>query len=181
LDNEGQQIKWSYFNALVNIQNKTGLYLATKIRSQHINYTKEKMMRVRLSVQTFNNSVADAIEYCMNDLKLPEFQGAEATIKFCRLMNNIFDVLNTRHFLSKNIYNKPINENNKQSIIQFMNEGIMYVEKLQYLKIMSNNEVTINLLLQSKRTGFEGLILCLKSGVSNPRPLVDFDAALTSI
>jgi hypothetical protein len=83
LDNEGQQIKWSYFNALVSIQNKTGLHLATKIRSQHINYTKEKT-RVRLAVQTFINSIADAIEYCMNDLKLPEFQEAEATIKISR-------------------------------------------------------------------------------------------------
>jgi len=84
LDIERQQIKWSYFNALVNIQNKTGLHLATKIRLQHINYTKEKM-HVRLAVQTFSNSIEDAIEYCMNDLNLPEFQGAEATVKFCRL------------------------------------------------------------------------------------------------
>lgn len=173
LDDEGQQIKWSYFNALVNIQNKTGLHLATKIRSQHINYTKEKM-RVRLAVQTFSNSVADAMEYCMNDLKLPEFQGAEATIKFCRLMNNIFDILNTRNFLSKNTYNKPINENNKESIIQYVNEGIMYIEKLQCFEQKTNNVVTVKLLLQSnRRTGFQGLILCLKSLINLTYELIN--------
>lgn len=131
-------------------------------------------MRVRLAVQTFSNSVADAIEYCMNDLKLPEFQGAEATVKFCRLMNNIFDVLNTRNFLSKNTYNKPINKNNKQSIIQFMNEGIVYIEKLQCLDNKSNNVVTVKLLLQSnRRTGFEGLILCLKSLINLTYDLIN--------
>jgi len=107
-------------------------------------------MRVRVAVQTFSNSVADAIEYCMNDLHLPEFQEAEATIKFCRLMNNIFDIL-TRNFLSKSTYNKPIHENNKESIIQFMNEAIVYIEKLQCIEQKSNNVVTIKLLLQSNR------------------------------
>lgn len=83
-------------------------------------------MRIQLAVQTFSNSAADASEYCMNDLKLPKFQGAEATIKCCGLMKNIFDVLNTRNFLNKNTYNKPINENNKQSIVQFINKGSVY-------------------------------------------------------
>jgi len=104
-------------------------------------------MHVLLAVQTFSNNATDAIEYCMNDLKLPEFQGAEAEVKFCRLMNDIFDILNTRNFLSKNTYNKPIKQNNKDLILQFMNQRIVYIDKIQCIEPKSNNVVTFKLLL----------------------------------
>ncbi|KAL4127058.1 hypothetical protein QTP88_011256 [Uroleucon formosanum] len=98
----GETIKWSYFKNLVNLQNESGLHSATKLRNRHIYYFREKM-KVRLSVQTFSTIVANAILFCMNDLKLDNFQGADATIEFCLRINNIFDILNTRNFLSKEI------------------------------------------------------------------------------
>ncbi|KAF0758124.1 Uncharacterized protein FWK35_00012173, partial [Aphis craccivora] len=81
-----------YFNALVNIQNKTGLHLATKIRLQLINYNKEKM-RDQLAMQ-------------LNiDILYERFKGLKLQ--------------------DKNRYDQPINANNKESIIQFMNKGII--------------------------------------------------------
>ncbi|KAL4136407.1 hypothetical protein QTP88_007955 [Uroleucon formosanum] len=62
--------------------NESGLHSATKLRNRHIYYFREKM-KVRLVVQTFSTSVANAILFCMNDLKLDNFQGADATIEFC--------------------------------------------------------------------------------------------------
>ncbi|KAL4136309.1 hypothetical protein QTP88_007857 [Uroleucon formosanum] len=62
--------------------NESGLHSATKLRNRHIYYFREKM-KVRLAVQTFSTSVANAILFCMNDLKLDNFQGADATIEFC--------------------------------------------------------------------------------------------------
>jgi hypothetical protein len=62
-------------------------------------------MKVRLAMQTFSTSVANAISFCMNDLKLDNFQGADATIEFCLRINKIFDILNTRNLLSKGTYN----------------------------------------------------------------------------
>ncbi|KAL4156031.1 hypothetical protein QTP88_000066 [Uroleucon formosanum] len=69
----GETIKWSYFKNLVNLQNESGLHSATKLRNRHIYYFREKM-KVRLAVQTFSTSVANAILFCMNDLKLDNFQ-----------------------------------------------------------------------------------------------------------
>lgn len=55
-------------------------------------------MKVRLAVQTFSLSVADALIYCKEKLKLDTFQESEHTITFCKNMNNTFGFLNTRHF-----------------------------------------------------------------------------------
>ena len=57
-------------------------------------------MKVNLGAQTFSSSVADAIEYCTPTLKLTQFQGSEATVKFIRLFDHLFDVLNSRNLLA---------------------------------------------------------------------------------
>ncbi|KAL4156013.1 hypothetical protein QTP88_000048 [Uroleucon formosanum] len=67
--------------------NESGLHSATKLRNRHIYYFREKM-KVRLVVQTFSTSVANAILFCMNDLKLDNFQGADATIEFCLIQTS---------------------------------------------------------------------------------------------
>jgi hypothetical protein len=113
-------------------------------------------------VQTFSNSVAYVMEFYMNNLKLPEFQGAEATIKFCHIFNYLFDILNIRNVLSKNTYNKNINHTNKKSTIQFIKEGIEYIEKLNYYKKNSYIIKTKLFLQSNRRTGFEGFIVNLK-------------------
>uniref|UniRef100_A0A2H8TGP6 THAP domain-containing protein 9 n=1 Tax=Melanaphis sacchari TaxID=742174 RepID=A0A2H8TGP6_9HEMI len=124
-DKNNKPIKWIYFKHLVDMQNVTGLHAATKIRTRHIHYHREKM-KVRLATQVFSNSVADALEYCCKDLKNKLFENAEATIEFCRRINNIFDLLNSRNFLSKSPFNKPLSDN-------FLNLNIFIDESIDYL------------------------------------------------
>lgn len=106
-DERGQLIKWDYFKELVCIQEKTGLHCGTKIRSRHIKYEKEKM-KVKLACQIFSSSIADAFLYCSDVLKLETFKNVNATITFCKNINNIFDFLNTRNFLNKGQFKKPL-------------------------------------------------------------------------
>ena len=54
-------------------------------------------VKVNLAAQSLSSSVADAIEYCATILKLPQFQGSEATVKFLRMFDHLFDVLNSRN------------------------------------------------------------------------------------
>ena len=51
-------------------------------------------MKVNLAAQDFSSSVADAIQYCANVLKLTQFQ---ATFEFIRLFDRLFDIFNTRN------------------------------------------------------------------------------------
>jgi len=103
-DKDGQEIKWELLKQLVNLQDSAQLHLATKIRSRHINFYKEKM-KVKLAAQTLSESVAKALTYC-EDQKISDFEKSNATSQFCQNINNIFDVLNTRNFLGKTQYKK---------------------------------------------------------------------------
>nr|CAH7715037.1 unnamed protein product [Callosobruchus chinensis] len=53
-------------------------------------------MKVSLAAQTFSRSVADALRFLEKDLALNEFQGAEATANFSVIINNIFDIFNSK-------------------------------------------------------------------------------------
>lgn len=59
-DINGKMIKWNYLTLLVKKQEEEGLHLATKIRYRHINFKNEKM-KVKLAVQIFSSSVANAL------------------------------------------------------------------------------------------------------------------------
>ena len=61
----------------------------------------QQQMKVNLAAQPLRSSVADAIEYCETILKLPQFQGSEAMVKFLRMFDHLFDVLNSRNPLAK--------------------------------------------------------------------------------
>lgn len=52
-------------------------------------------MKVKLAAQTFSKSVADALEVCSVDLQLREFYECAPTIQFIRLINDLFDILNS--------------------------------------------------------------------------------------
>ncbi|GBO14552.1 DNA transposase THAP9, partial [Araneus ventricosus] len=99
-DGNGKMIKWDYIVSLHKLQHTEGLLVATKLRTRHIEWKREKM-KVKLATQVLSASVADALLYLANDLKLPEFEGCEATAEFLKCFNTLFDILNSRNILSK--------------------------------------------------------------------------------
>ncbi|CAI6371182.1 unnamed protein product [Macrosiphum euphorbiae] len=113
-------------------------------------------MKVSLAASILSSSVADALTYCSKSLKLPEFENCEGTIEFCRNMNNIFDFLNTRNFLSKSPYKRPLSEKNIEQCNSFIDFSISY---LSSLKDKDHVPITKSI----RKTGFNGLIICLKS------------------
>lgn len=153
-DAEDKSIEWKYFKDLVTPLEDEKIHLATKIISRHIFYSKE-IMKVRLATQVFSNSVADALLYCKTK-QIVGFNHCEATITFCRNMNNIFDFLNTRNFLSNLKYKRPLYLEHDKDIQQFINSSISYLESLK-------DRNHLNILKYPRKTGFNGLIVCLKS------------------
>lgn len=94
-DQENNKIEWKYVNKLYEYTVTKKLTSYHKITKEHIHYEKNKM-KVKLAVQVLSNSVADSIEKLMND-GYEDFQGAEATVKFIRKFNRLFDVMKLRH------------------------------------------------------------------------------------
>ena len=50
-------------------------------------------MKVNLAAQTITASVADAIEFCDLVLEIPAFHDSAPTVKFIRIFDHLFDIL----------------------------------------------------------------------------------------
>ena len=100
IDCDGQVIKWEYIKALQELQSFEGLRAGNRLHERHVQWTRQKM-KVKLAAQTLSSSVADAIEFCNLDLHLPAFKNSEATVRFIRIIDRLFDFLNSRNPLAK--------------------------------------------------------------------------------
>lgn len=88
LDENDNLIEWRYIEQLSKIQNNVGFKLANKLSSSHI-YWRNNSMKVKLATQTLSSSVADALQFLQSTSE--EFKNCEATIKFIRIIDEIFD------------------------------------------------------------------------------------------
>lgn len=154
---DGQKIQWKYFEDLHKLQEKEGLRLGNKFKSAHIEWSKQKM-KVNLAAQTLSTSVADAMEYCNNELKLKEFEGCEATIKFIRVFDRLFDTLNSRNPVAKG-YKAPMRPSNKSFWEPFLHEASAYIATLTFTdgKLVTESR---------RKTPFIGFITAIKSVLS---------------
>ena len=69
-------------------------------------------MKVSLAAQSLSHSVANALEFVSTDLKLPQFSDVAATVKFIRMIDRLFDILNSQNRFAKEFKSvmKPENE-----------------------------------------------------------------------
>lgn len=156
-DEEGEIIRGRYLEQLVTLQEDEGLHAVTKLRKRHLQWQKEKM-KVKLATQTFSKSVADALTFCREDLKLPEFSGSAATSRFCIEINTMFDLLNSRNLLCKSDTKKCISVENVEEVREKVQKFCVYLEKLHDEK---------GPILQSQtKMGFLGMIICMKNAVA---------------
>ncbi len=154
VDKDGKKICWKYIVELQKLQDEEGLRLGNKLKFAHIKWEQQKM-KVDLAAQAFSASVADAIEYCTNVLKLPQFQGSEATVEFIRIIDHLFDILNTRNPCARG-YKEALRTTNKGSWLPFVNQASNYIKGLR--------DEMGNLMYKTKRkTGFVGFILAIES------------------
>ncbi len=54
-------------------------------------------MKVNLAAQTLSSSVADVIEFLDNVMELPDFKNSQGTVIFCKTIDRLFDMLNSRN------------------------------------------------------------------------------------
>lgn len=76
-------VLWEFIEKLHRLQQEEGLRAGNKLTKRHIEFEKNKM-KCSLAAQTLSRSVADAIDFCREDLHLPEFQNSQATTEFIR-------------------------------------------------------------------------------------------------
>lgn len=119
--------------------------------SRHIFYKNEKI-NVRLAAQVLSDSVGDALIYVKSiDTN---FEGCEATSEFCKMINNAFDIINSRKLYSLKPFNRAISNDTIDKYEEFTFKFWAYIEDLK-------SENGIKVLEPQRKTGFKGLMMGL--------------------
>ena len=87
-------------------------------------------MNVNWAAETLSGSVADAIEYCSKILKLRPFFSSEGTVRFIRMFDQLFDILNSRNPLAKGT-KAPLRASNMEFWGPFLEQAEQYILGLQ--------------------------------------------------
>ncbi|KAL3199572.1 hypothetical protein MRX96_001334 [Rhipicephalus microplus] len=154
VDAEGKHIKWAYIVALEALQRSEGLQLGNKLTKVHVQWEKQKM-KVRYAAQALSSSVADALDFCENVLKLPQFRGASATSKFVRVFDHLFDLFNSRNPFARS-YKAPLRKQNEACWKPFFAYTQAYIKGLR-------DPAGRPVLEGLKKTGFVGFLICMAS------------------
>lgn len=144
------KISWHFFEELYKLQYETGLHLANKLTKGHVDWQSKKM-KVSYATQVFSQSVATALDYCRDVLKLPQFKGSEETAEFCRKMDRIFNVMNSSKKFENHDFKSAITSENKEEWLRLFDETSTYIRSLktpQGTRIIDDR----------KKTGFVGLL-----------------------
>lgn len=153
-DEDGNPIKWDLMKNLHTLQSNGYFHLANKLGTKHINWHQGKM-NVKLAAQTMSESCAVAIEH-LSTMNHPGFINCDATVKFLRIVNIIFDILNSRSLFSYG-YKRPLMSNTAENILRFSNMAIKYLLNLKF-------EPDAQYIIESmSKTGPLGMIVNLRN------------------
>ena len=87
-------VTWTYVKNMLDGEEKCGIHAASKLTPSHVNFHKHKM-KVKLAAQDLSSSVADALYFLREDMKDPSQIGNEATVRFIRVIDQLFAILNS--------------------------------------------------------------------------------------
>lgn len=150
-------INWNYFEKLYEVQTNLTLKLANKINQNHIMWHQNKM-KVKLAAQMLSSSTADALLF-LKDICMQGFYNVDATVKFCRTIDHIFDFLNSRNPFGKGV-KSPITTSNISKLESVI---IPLVNYLFTLKVKNKNN-TISFIYQTAKKSFViGFAVAIKS------------------
>lgn len=141
-DGTGELIEWRYFLNLENCRINDH-FVTHKMTKKHTQWFRNKM-NVKLAVQVLSNSVSKSMKY-LAEHNFKRFQNSEATSKFSKIFNDVFDIFNSKKPGSKNIFKNPICVASASTIFAALNETSEYIAKLELHGK--------NILKSGKRTG----------------------------
>lgn len=119
-----------------------------------INWSNKSKISAHINAIS-SSSVADAIDFCREQLKLPEFENSEATSKFIRVIDRLFDISNSRNPFAGG-YKAPFKLDNENWIKDFFLSAEIYLRNLTDLQGRK-------LVSSPRKTSFLGFIMNIHS------------------
>lgn len=132
-NNENNEILWQFIVDLVSLQNVKGLNFGNKLTKSHVEYNANKM-NVRLAAETLSNSTANTIEFLDGVMKLKTFENSKGTTKYCRVFNNLFDIMNCKRNNTDNAFKRPICEETIEEFTVYFDMCRTYIKQLELLE-----------------------------------------------
>lgn len=141
-DGEDNKIEWRFVDELVSLQISENYNFGNKLTKSHIEWENRKM-NVRLAAETLSNSCATSIEYLNTIVKNERFFGSEGTVKYTRVIDSLFDIMNTKpNHLNEN-YKQPISEENIEKIRDYFTFAKEYITGIYMIDEMSCERTSI--------------------------------------
>lgn len=128
VDGDENDIQWKYIDLLYQTQKQLPSNLDNKLTMEHMQWTSKKM-NVRLAAETLSSSVADALEFLMGENA--DFEGAEPTIKYIRVINDMFDIMNSTTSGTAIGFKRPISMSTYSEHSEKLKEAMVYLRGLQ--------------------------------------------------
>ncbi|RVE41326.1 hypothetical protein evm_014021 [Chilo suppressalis] len=173
-DEDGKKIRWQLLINLNKLQMNEGLTFANKLTPRHLHF-RNQIMKVKLATQLLSMSVAKALLLCDQVLKSSQFLDSSATVNFLTIMNNFFDIMNSRK-CHRYGFKRPIDENNKSEVFDYLDKVKKYILNLElhtkFRRVMKRKNLAPRIILSiskqkivesTNKTGFIGAIICIDS------------------
>ena len=128
-DQNNKQIRWQHIKDLYSLQDREGLKAANKLKRSHIEWYQQKM-KVSLAAQCMSRSVANALEFLGQDLGLPQFADVAPTVAFIRVIDRLFDILNSKNRFEKE-FKSVLKCENEQFWRPFLMQTTVYLSNLK--------------------------------------------------
>ena len=117
----------------------------------------------------------DGLQFCLETMP-DEFQGAQPTIKFLKVFNDLFDIMNSMSFGAQIPLKRPLNSTNAEKVFAVFDEAEKYIRGL-YLPILDKKNGTSNnesgrveesrgltkIIHSQRKTGFGGFLAAIQS------------------
>jgi hypothetical protein len=165
---------WGYIVKLYQLQNEEGIVAANKLTRNHLEFEKHKM-KVSLATQVLSSSVADAIDFCRDGIKLEEFAGSKATSSFIRIIDRAFDILNSRDPGDRG-YKEPLRKNGTGDKFLFLENTCRILLRIRFNEITNckgKAKSVQKLVCRSNRKRCVlGLVLSIKSVIAVSKELL---------
>jgi hypothetical protein len=115
-------------------------------------------MKVYLASQLFSDSTANALEYCLANET--GFEGCEATIRFTRVINAVFDIFNSK-LIAESGFKRPIDAENYEQTSRYLHQVDLYFRAIRTETGKAGNIVPVT--KSNIKTGFRGTITNIAS------------------
>lgn len=165
-----KKIEWEFFEKLEQLGRHNSFGLATKMSKRHLEF-KDRKMHVRTAVETLSATNADAMDF-LNKNGNTEFRGVATTVKFTRIFDKLWDVMNSHRIRldTQNIFKSALNPSNRDEIFKFLEETKKYILSLT---IVAKTGKKIKIVHSDYRTGFRGFVINIISLTSMYKELVE--------